>query len=849
MSTAETPPVVAAVRPSLPSGGGFDANGAWHDGGNGRFAKAGWSTLKAAVLKFVKGAAAKDLAKSQPDGVDLTLGDRNIRARFHSDTHAVVGAGRERRLVKWERFNEPVTQQMTPVIDKPVSPPPQRVVPPGVGTPLVGGRVPDMPPAQPTVVPDRVLSAAKTAVADLIEFHHEDVGANGVTLPTLPTIVGGNRFHDRPLNRDTQLAALDALFFPDNPPAPVAGLPVLDAIGVTAPRKPLGMVAVNPETGAIIGTHAPWDLAGENLPPYGQWVSLPADHPYAADLVSAAWLASPAVKRYLTGNVYEPGLLQALREGDTPDNDVFPGLTEAVTARSDGLRSLLEPSFNASRHTDSDGTHFVVDPDGIFTLNADDVRFADRDETGGTRLWVDPANVDTPELPVVNIDYTDVDDPNASWDDRVAALKTVRAELQTMLTGTPDNWLTVPHRNDTASLIEGFGGEQELANVTAVERFGQSLAALVEAKITPPDTDKTAVMNVLGTVDGVPPQLVDLLNAHPWAPLTGSHIDSTNRRTGGYTVIRFADHPASSVVILTPSDSSKPVKVGWSFDNKTVSQLELEGWDTNHAITAKRSLFPKAFHQHTRPTPSDADDSPTLVAFTETMEALGIDMSTDPDVMIGSGRDLAAEAANVGSSNANAARLGDMDPDSELFRTADVGLRPFPKSWTTSLRSKLQRFDIDMTRDVPAGYATSFDDATIMSVPSIVEYPDFKDVVTHELSHAMERTVAGLITAETWHFIKRLRSEAAKTGENQRWDWGGNNKGYADEFGDMYMGKMYTPDITNQRAGYEILSTAAQQLHGHTPRSWWGVDEDARNFLVGLMSIVDPDEPEQIWEP
>ena len=860
------------------SKGGFDVNGAWHDPGDGKFAKKGMSTAKAAVLALVRGALAAGHAKRDPDGIDLKLrrpagvhkpGDV-LRARYHNDTHATVDMGGRPALVRWDTFEEPdpiehpVTQDLVerkpddiPTLPKlePVRPRPDVVQARQTGGVETGDRETgdrETGDRETVTVPDHVIDAAERAIDDLTDIYVEDVGVNAAlldTIPTIPTDVGE-------LSPAAQLIALDWLFHPKNPPAPLAGLPVLDATEATnlGPRPKLGMVAVNPDSGAIIGTFAPWDEAGSLLPPYGEWVSLPADHPAAARLVTAAWLATPAVKRHIVGNVYEPGMLPHLRAGgEFPDDHPFPGLIDAYREQSNSVIGELTGVVTLDKHTDKDGSWFTPSKDGLFSADTSDIRFADLDETGRPRLWIDPAGITEPDdtAPLRELDYSDADNESLPWADRIKALKKVHAELKSVLSGTPDDWLTIPHETDVAALIEGHGGEQELARVAAVERFGKSVSALVDTRIENPAVDKQPVLGPLTNIPGVPPELVSLLETEDWVNPVHVNVPGTKSMPGGgHTVIRFADHPDSSVVVLTPADGS-PVQVAWAFDPKDRAKLpgRFDGWDPNHTITADRDSIPEQFHSPTvQPRVDHAEPSATLTAFTETMEALGIDMGVDPDIYVGSGRNRAAEARFYGAVDANPTKLSDLDPDSELAETVNIGLAPFPKAWTSQLRRKLQRLSIDQDRTAPMGQATKFSDANLLDIPSIVLHPEFKDVVTHEFTHSMEHTVAGLITAETWHFIQRLRKEHATTGENKRWD-NQMGRGYADEFGDQYMGRLYTTDLTNQRAGYELLSTASQQLHGHTHRARFGMDKPGRDFLIGLMSIVDPDPPEDMWNP
>lgn len=103
---------------------GFDGVGDWHDGGNGRYARPGWSSAKSLAIRALRGAFAHDLSKANPDGVWLEAADdylsrlgiakgQAVRVRFGDAAHALIDAvhpdGQTRPVkVKWERFADRV---------------------------------------------------------------------------------------------------------------------------------------------------------------------------------------------------------------------------------------------------------------------------------------------------------------------------------------------------------------------------------------------------------------------------------------------------------------------------------------------------------------------------------------------------------------------------------------------------------------------------------------------------------------------------------------------------------------------------------------------------------------------
>ena len=100
---------------------GFDVEGDWHDGGNGRYAKPGWSTAKALAVRMWRsmladaerdGITPAALRKDFPN-VGLFKGDRVIAVHANK-THADIDTPTRRVRVPWAALTPaPVTQQMS----------------------------------------------------------------------------------------------------------------------------------------------------------------------------------------------------------------------------------------------------------------------------------------------------------------------------------------------------------------------------------------------------------------------------------------------------------------------------------------------------------------------------------------------------------------------------------------------------------------------------------------------------------------------------------------------------------------------------------------------------------------
>ena len=143
---------------------------------------------------------------------------------------------------------------------------------------------------------------------------------------------------------------------------------------------------------------------------------------------------------------------------------------------------------------------------------------------------------------------------------------------------------------------------------------------------------------------------------------------------------------------------------------------------------------------------------------------------------------------------------------------------------------------------------------SVVDIPSIEQHPEYADAATHEFAHAFERGVDSLMLIETWHFIQRLRREAKVRERLARWRWDDKFFGFRDEFGDEYMGRVYTnprTGVTGVTAmnGLEIFSTASQTLWATDPsRNDPTLDPEARRAFMALLALLDPPPPEK-WEP
>ena len=694
-------------------------------------------------------------------------------------------------------------------------------------------------------------SPSVAAAAEMVALHHETFGYNGITLPTLPTIANGERYRRTPLPAATQAAALNSLFRP----APGGPLPppILDDNGLGAPVR---TVAVELDSGAVAG----WLSPNPEMPPYGRWAALPADHPEAPALVTAGWLASAPVERYLAETV-QP----RLRAGLPVDEPRYPGLVEAATATSDSILADLRGTDIAVRRvTDPDlGAYYEPDPASPLALDGDAIHYADFDTDGSLRLWASGDATDRPDLtdPLSRIDYTDADDPDLPWDERVAALADARRALLDVLGPDPAALFDSPNEADFDTLLTGVGGDREYTVLAAFDRFGESLDGIIEARRAALSRapDKPAILAKLRDLPDFPEPVAAFLESQPWESATiGNLLDPTSAAPGGGGLLRitFPDDPDSYVIIGTTVGRPAAANVGWEFS----AAYQMANPDTfatlppSGMVTGPADHLPREWYTDVVDTGniSRTGDTPSaLRAVLDTYEALGIDMGTDTSIMVAEGRDVAAEQAGYPQTGAVPIRLA--DATGEMAATADVGLRPFPKSWTTTLGARLTRIHTDTARPGATGTSNNFASTGVIDVPSVVQHPDLADAATHEFTHLLERTVPGLMNIETWHIIQRLRAEASRRDDLAVWTHSEGIHGYSDEFGLPYMGRVYRDPYTGVTGvtgagGHEVFSTVAQGLWGHNWRARVNLDPPARRLLLALMGLLDPPAPTP-WRP
>lgn len=707
---------------------------------------------------------------------------------------------------------------------------------------------PAVPGSSAASAADEASRAARRAVERLSEMHH-DGRANGVDLATLPFIPGQAR--EMPV--EARVAAINAMFNPAAPtPTPTPTL--IDGPG------PVQAVAVNLDTGQVIGTTRPWGPT--TAPPYGRWTTLPVDHPDAPALVTAGWAATPEAKAHIDNDV-----LPALRHGRTV-NTPYVAIPEALDARSERLLAdyIGDPDVPVRRVNDPTvGTYYVPDPDGPFTLDGSSARFADFADDGSLRIWSSPATISDIDRndPLSRIDYSAADDDTLPWDERVAALADARRQLQQIVGRNPADLFTTPTEDDIDALVTGTGGDREFAVLNAFDRFGESLDRLVrdrEAAIGG-EPDKAPVADKLREL-GVPPDLVDFIEAQQWKAVEVQSIlpaRSGDGAGGGYLTIRFPDDPDTRIAVFTSTlPGRERTEVAWEFsaDYQMANPAAFETLPPSGSVAAAADTTGRSWFESLvdgRRVVRPGEDTPAMKAWVETMEGLGVDMGVaDTEFYVAEGRNLDGEA--VGRADLGAEPVLAADADGELAAVLAAGLRPYPKSWTRSLGGKLTRISIDPDRTRPVGTSGHFTDTAVVDLPSLTKNPEYVDLPSHEFAHVFERS-GGLMLIETWHFIQRLRAEAARTNDLATWTWDERQFGYRDDFGDEYMGRVYRSRMTGRYgvtagAGHEILSTVAQTLWGgYSSRTDPDLDPPARRLLMALMSVVEPDPPQRKWKP
>lgn len=115
---------------------------------------------------------------------------------------------------------------------------------------------------------------------------------------------------------------------------------------------------------------------------------------------------------------------------------------------------------------------------------------------------------------------------------------------------------------------------------------------------------------------------------------------------------------------------------------------------------------------------------------------------------------------------------------------------------------------------------------------------EYGGVAVHELGHAMEQAVPGLLALEHSYLWSRTSSGdvGSRAREKKKMIYPGEH-GYRDDFPEHYTGKDYgTPDqsLEGSHVAFELLTTAAESLFAGSPY----LDDGLRQWLLGVLATI-----------
>ena len=481
-----------------------------------------------------------------------------------------------------------------------------------------------------------------------------------------------------------------------------------------------------------------------------------------------------------------------------------------------------------------DGTRFVVDPNGT-PVDRYQVQYAET-VGGQTVVSLNQKGVEAVVGGSLTPDYTTVLDDTLPWGDRVTALKeqatrlavTHPPALNAWFAGVGDN---IEDRLDAPSdnMVENFD------RVGVVSEHGRAVTALIKARakeiLEDPTRDndhKFGPLNLGMASRQSAQQIIGLMDQIKDDPAyeTISELNDTTMRfrkrgtrftvsnfegTGDTVMFNYRFEQIRSIDVLTSDGQVRVHPV----DDPDVGKSMYRDLDHIEAReSSARSMFSKV---------STKKPSAHQLAFTETLEALGIDMGTDPDIQIFSGKSSKARKIGTSSTLANT--------------VAEVGLAPYPKDWTSTLVGRPQRIVTRTDGSFAAGGGWNRGGLEI-HVPHPDRFPQHADTLVHEFGHTMEYTVPGLREAEQWFMASRLA--AMKPGD-RKLTAAGSLHGrtimvYKNMFKRSYSSRIYDQEGIHANKSFELFTTAMEQALKDPE----GTDESLLEWVTGLLALFRP---------
>ena len=290
------------------------------------------------------------------------------------------------------------------------------------------------------------------------------------------------------------------------------------------------------------------------------------------------------------------------------------------------------------------------------------------------------------------------------------------------------------------------------------------------------------------------------------------------------------------------------------------------GWRRgNGDFDSLRTAVKDAVDKSKKASAADLTSPPGVQAWTETMERLGIDMTTSPDVPVAGGkvgiidktimptdpRDAPYQMRDydwAGLERGETTPFGELKPSTALAKTVAAGLAPYPRDWTEQLGPQFVHMANSTSAKVGNASNRTLDGGgNYVTVASVANNPQHAGAAAHEFGHSMQKAVEAVHLAETWHLLSRLRDHPGEQAADV--SGRGRGTGFRDHFADDYSGRFYPGDATPKGASdgemiptvraFEMFTTGVQGLYERRNRDL-AADPELTSMVMGLMALLRP---------
>lgn len=600
---------------------------------------------------------------------------------------------------------------------------------------------------------------------------------------------------------------------------------------------------------------AGWDPSGDDL-------ILSIDDPRLPEAIDNAWWENET--RAGTVARVEAEFIVTGHSNPAP-GDIEPRISRALKAQSDKL--LTEA-------TNDDGTVNVEFRDGRYILTpagkpvaAANVTHARPAGDGSTQVHLNRAGaVEAVGEEGVTPDYTVVHEDWRPWDERVAALAAQRSKLLARFSSDGsrlDHLFARPTDSiETGAAPVTAEHQEQIDRAVAVAEYGRGIAALMHARSSEIDRDPDRSGTYTGGDRGNrrPPQITerhakaltkimrevekewaapfdndtvrlildkitqgrvhvehtkgkDLDLNNPIASLDSVTISTQrgliDRKRGPWTRIYFKSDGHVHTIEVHADQASR-------FDTERYKVDGLGGKPVGKRLTKLARDIGLV---------SAADPRPSLgeLAFLETMEALGHDMSTNPDLKISG----ASGTGTLGRSTSP-----------EVY-AAKLGLNIYPRDWTDRLPEQTIQFGTDDFATAGGGWNRG---GRTVHIADPRLYPQHRDTIVHEFGHSFEDAIPGLPAAEAWYLTHRVLASTGPTTPK----FIGNILGrdaysFTADLTRDYTGRVYNTSTITDNSNYEVFTTAMEQIVNRGTGRRGVEDMGLTSWVMGILGLIRPE--------